>query len=111
MIDKDGRYQLSPVRVIRITGQDRPGITILSNPVQGNELILRATLSEPAIIRLRVTDRQGRLLAQKVLTLSSGGNSLTIDLPFTTGGLYYLQWQTTGQSGASPAEGALPFLK
>lgn len=111
MIDKDGHYQFSPVRVIRITGQGLPQVSILSNPVQGSELILRATFSQPAIIRLRVIDRQGRLLAQKVLTVSAGGNSLTIDFPSITGGLYYLQWQTTEQSGAPPAGGALPFLK
>lgn len=86
MVESQGRYEYSPVRLIQLEGRD--DWQIMPNPSTGTFVVVLEALAEEDI-QLSVTDVSGRTLYQEVLTMVPGTNRQTVRLKGTvSAGMY-----------------------
>lgn len=87
MVDKNGGYSFSPVRMIH--RNDKTGIHIWPNPSAGHLHIAGINME-----RTEVYDNSGRLVLSKLVL---PGNTAILDISFLPGGFYYLKVYSGGE--------------
>ncbi len=89
-MDKDGKYSLSPVVVIR-GNVNRAVVTFSPNPV-GNTLTIKYGTSALAgkRVKIKLSDIKGRKVKEIVRTVSSQGGTNVIDVSGLLAGVYFL---------------------
>ena len=94
-VDKDGRFELSTVKTIKIVGATT--VSLRTNPVTTSrlELTIDVQQSQNAIIRIITTD--GKILVQQNSALSGGTNSISTSITGVAHGAYLLQVQLGSQ--------------
>jgi hypothetical protein len=91
MIDNDGHFSYSPVISIRKENTQQQGISIFPNPVTENAVQLRISSSSRNTVRIRVIDMNGKIMSEQLKTVIDGNNSLAVNLPALTNGIYTMQ--------------------
>ena len=103
--DQAGHMSFSPVRSVLITGASNAFLRLRSNPIVGGQLQLDISLPETHTTMVRIVDRQGKPLFQRLYPLSQGSNPVTIDVSHYPAGLYFIQAKAGTESKT------LSFLK
>lgn len=86
MVNNDGSFQYSPVRVLSFGDQKEP-FTLLPNPTAGPLTLMCYDLMEyDSPLRYQITDNSGRLIIEN----SISGEQTNFDLSAYASGVYYL---------------------
>ncbi len=96
MVDVNGKYKYSHVVSVYTDANTINSISILPNPVTGNNsATLRMTSAVPGNIEMRIVDLTGRIVLQQVSPVFAGTNSISINnLNLLRPGIYAIQvWQ------------------
>lgn len=91
MIDNDGRFNYSPVVIIRKDNSGGIGIRVFPNPVSENVVQLKISSSSRNTIKIRIIDLNGRALSEQLRPVIEGDNSLPVKLPLLQNGVYTMQ--------------------
>jgi Immunoglobulin I-set domain len=95
LVDIDGNFTYSPV-VSCVFNLDGYFVRVMNNPFR-QLLELRIDAKENTKMQLQLTDQTGKLLMQKVFSLSKGSNTVTLTAPGVLAkGMYLLRIQGGG---------------
>ena len=91
MIDRDGSFTYSPVRTIRVGGNQTFFIEHgPNNPIHNGLATMEIVSLNDQVLNIRMFDRVGKLIKQFNEGLSKGQNSLSLDVSNVPAGAYFL---------------------
>lgn len=98
--DKDGSYQLSPIKLFKNNDRVRKLITSISpNPVQqAGHLVIQFNADEKGKLLARVIDVNGKAILNKELFAAVGVNNGHIHLGHLASGTYIVQFSLNGMT-------------
>lgn len=77
-------------------------VSILPNPVKGNELTLRVSTNDTEYALIEIKDQLGRTIINKACDLKRGVNSITMGLEELPDGFFYVRISTTNALVTKP---------
>lgn len=97
-VDKDGKMQLSPIKVYRNKGASVKLITLLSpNPISGmGHLMLQFNADKTGLMKVKIADMQGRIILKTELAAAPGINNGHIHLGDIPPGVYTIYFSLDG---------------
>ena len=100
VVDKDGKTQLSPIKIYKNNNSSAKLIASISpNPISGmGHLMLQFNADKAGIMKVRMMDMQGRIILQTELTATPGINNGHIHLGNITAGIYTMYFTLDGIS-------------
>ena len=98
--DKDGRFQLSPIKFVKNNEAVKKMVTAVSpNPVAGaGHLMIQFNADEKTVLAARLTDMAGRQVLVAQLSASPGVNNGHIHLGDLAAGNYVIQFTMNGKT-------------
>lgn len=98
--DRDGKYQLSPIKLFKNNEAVKKMITSISpNPVSGaGHLMIQFNADEKSMLQTKVTDITGKQVLQAQLSASPGVNNGHIHLGDLAAGNYVVRFTLNGKT-------------
>jgi len=90
--DKDGKFELSDIKSIRITTTGA-NVQVRPNPVVGSTLVLAVSIQQSNKSNVQVTGVDGKVIVQQAINLVSGNNMVNINISSVPPGIYLVRVQ------------------
>jgi pimeloyl-ACP methyl ester carboxylesterase len=90
-VDFDGKTGYSDIRVLRTGGLTANGITILTNPVAGKNVLVNITTVQNVRATFSIVNTEGKTVWVQQNNIASGTNGFTMNVGNLPGGVYLLR--------------------
>ncbi len=93
--DKNGTWKISKVLSIKMNDNETKSVSLFPNPAVSS-FAVRINATREDIATIRIIDMAGKVLRQKVMTVSQGVNVVPFDEPKLATGTYHVQVVLSG---------------